>query len=104
MNPEHREFELLGKVETVFSIPGRGTVIVPIWQSDLKVKVRDVIQLRITNGQIRNTRIIAVELLKTEEGSRAGFMLPNDVPKNEVAEGAEIWLALKDDVVAPTSR
>ena len=74
MNPERRELELLGKVESVFSIPGRGTVIVPIWQSDVKVRAGDAIQFRSSDGQIRNARITAVEFLKTETGSRAGFM------------------------------
>ena len=104
MNPERREFELLGKVESVFSIPGRGTVIVPTWLSDLKVKVGDAIQLRSSDGQTKSTRTIALEFLKTETGSRAGFMLGNDVQKDEIADRAEIWLAAREEVAGPTSR
>ena len=85
---------LLAKVEDAFTIPGRGTVIVPIWFSDLKVRSGDSIQLRAPSGQIKDTQIVAIELAYqgSGKGSRAAFILPRDVRKEDVREGTEIWL------------
>ena len=105
MNPEHKEFKFLGRVETVFSVATRGTVIIPIWlSSDLKVRNGDPIQLRAPDGQIKNTRITSVEFVKRErESCQYAFMLPKDVAKSEVAEGAEIWLAVENTVPSTTN-
>ena len=88
---------LLAKVEAVFTIPGRGTVIVPEGLSDLGVRNGDPISLRAPDGQTKNTHITAVESLNQGPGKprRPAFMLPVEVAKQEVAQGTEIW-SMKD--------
>jgi translation elongation factor EF-Tu-like GTPase len=66
---------LVAKVESFFRISGRGAVIVPAWVSDLKVKAGDTIQLRSSNGRVRDTRIAGVELLRRADGGcRSAFL------------------------------
>jgi hypothetical protein len=84
---------LFAKVEAVFHVPGRGTVIVPAFLSDLRVPVGSPIQLRVPDGKVRDTYITAVEFLSGLGSSRLAFMLPRDVEKQDVPEGTEIWLA-----------
>lgn len=85
--------KLLAKIDTVFEIRGRGVVIVPVWLSDLKVRVGTTIQLRSANGNIKDTEIAAIEFLKSKgQGGRIAFMLRKDVQREEIAEGMEIWL------------
>jgi hypothetical protein len=83
---------LLAKVESVFSVPRRGTVIVP---SDLSDRVRngDEIQLRAADGQILNTRIASIESMNSglEKPRRLAFMLPLEIAKHDVVEEMEIW-------------
>jgi len=94
MNPEPREFKFLGTVEAVFSITGRGVVIVPVWLSThLTVRNGDPVQLRRADGKFKNTRITSVEFLKRAgEGCQCAFMLPTDVAKDEITDGMEIWV------------
>lgn len=93
MNPEPRELKLLGTIEAVFSITGRGTVIVPIWVGDVKVRVGDAIQLRALDGKRRDTRVYGVELIKPQKGScQAAFILAPDIAKEEIVDGMEIWI------------
>jgi selenocysteine-specific translation elongation factor len=85
--------KLLGRVEAVFTVAGRGTVIVPLWLSDSKARNGDAIQLRNANNRSRDTRILAVELLKEQgKGCRVALMLPIDVAKGEIEVGTEIWV------------
>jgi hypothetical protein len=84
---------LPGKVESVFTVANRGTVIVPLWLSDSKVRDGYAVQLRNPNNQPRNTRILSVEFLKGEGKScRAAFLFPTDIYKDEIEVGAEIWI------------
>ena len=83
---------LLAKVEAVFQVSGRGTVIVPAFVSDLRVRVGSPIQLRNPGGQVRDTLITAVEFLSDLDKCRLAFMLPRDIAKQDVPEGTEIWL------------
>jgi hypothetical protein len=85
---------LLAKVETVFSVPGRGIVIVPAGLPDLKVRDGDQVQLRVPNGCTRDTCITAVESMNQGPGKprRPAFMLPLGIEKHEIVEGTEIWL------------
>jgi hypothetical protein len=87
---------LIAKVESFFMISGRGAVIVPVWLSDFRVKAGDPVQLRSPNGQVKNTRIAAVELLKPEDGEcRIALLLSREImlTKDEVGEGTEIWVS-----------
>jgi hypothetical protein len=86
--------KLLGRVESVFEIPGRGAVIAVVWLSDLKVRNGDPIQLRDPGGRATNTNILSVESLNQGPGKsrRTAFLLPGDVAKREIAEGDEIWV------------
>jgi hypothetical protein len=93
MRHEHSELQLLGKIEAVFSVPGRGTVIVPIWTSELLVRVGNPIQLRASDGKTIDTRINGVDFIKNQTGpSQMAFMLPLDVDKKEIVDGMEIWI------------
>lgn len=86
--------QLLAKVESVFSIRGRGAVVAVIWLSDLRVKAGDLVQLRSADGQVRDTCINGVELIKKAGADcQAAFLLPGDFPSNVIAEGTEIWLS-----------
>jgi translation elongation factor EF-Tu-like GTPase len=90
--------KFLGNIEIVFTVQGRGTVIVPIWRSDVKIRVGDRIRLQSSDGRIRDTKIAGVEMLKpVSEKCRAAFILARDVRKDEIAEGMEIWLPEADD-------
>jgi len=86
--------KLLGRVESVFEIPGRGAVIAVVWLSDLKVRKGDPIQLRAPGGRSTNTVILSVESLNQgpDESRRTAFLLPPDVAKREIAAGDEIWV------------
>jgi hypothetical protein len=71
---------LIAKVESFFTLTGRGAVIVPIWLSDLRVKVGDPVQLRSPNGRVKDTRIAGVELLKPTNGEcRTAFLLSREI-------------------------
>jgi len=85
--------KLLAKVEHVFTISGRGVVVLPVWLSDLKIKVGDHVQLRAPGGQVRNTRIDGVEMAKQVGGCRVAFILACDVEKEDIVEGMEIWVS-----------
>jgi hypothetical protein len=84
---------LFAKVESVFQISNRGTVIVPAFLSEILVRVGSRIQLRVPDGKVRDTHITAVEFLSGLGASRLAFMLPRDVAQQDVPEGTEIWLA-----------
>jgi translation elongation factor EF-Tu-like GTPase len=92
--------KFLGTIEIIFTVQGRGTVIVPIWHSDVKIRVGDRIHLRSSDGRIRDTKIAGVEMLKpVSEKCRASFILAPDVQKAEVTEGMEIWLPDANDKI-----
>jgi hypothetical protein len=84
------------KVEDIFTIPGRGCVIVPATPSldlDFRLHANDPIQLRNPNGEVFDTRIVAIELAKPVKGAcRMAFMLPKEIAKSNAPTGTEIWL------------
>jgi len=86
--------QLLGKVEDVFEIRGRGTVVTPIWLSNLEVRSGDPIELRTSDGRVQKTRIAAVEFTYRGPGAgcRTAFILARDIAKQDVDLGSEIWL------------
>jgi hypothetical protein len=81
------------RVHKVFEIPSRGVVLVlpKDWGSDLRIRVGDRIQLRTPEARVFDTRIHAVELIKTTDGCLAGIMLPREIAKSEIPTQAEIW-------------
>jgi len=86
--------KLLGKVEAVFWISGRGVVISPVGLSDLGLHNGDSIELRAPDGRVRNTQIAAVESANQGPGKprRPVFMLSRDVAKEDIVDGMEIWI------------
>lgn len=74
------------KVEVAFSIPTRGCVIVPVAVTNT-VHNGDAIQLRTPGGDVANTRIVGIEMIKR---SPVGFLLSKDVAKADVPPETEI--------------
>jgi translation elongation factor EF-Tu-like GTPase len=84
---------LLAKVESVFTITGRGTFVVPSFLSERQVCEGEPIQLRRSDEKIKNTSILAVESLNLGSGKRRpAFMLSRDIAREDVIEGDEIWI------------
>jgi translation elongation factor EF-Tu-like GTPase len=84
---------LLAKVESVFTITGRGTVVIPAFLSQHQLHQGEHIQLRSSAGKIRNSAILSVTSVNLGAGKRRpAFMLTRDIAKQDVAEGDEIWI------------
>jgi hypothetical protein len=89
---------LFAKVEDAFSISGLGCVIVFKPLSDVNLRVRDPIQLRTQDGQIKDTYVAGIERVKynllasVEDRSKVGISLPLDITKKDTPPGTEIWL------------
>ena len=87
---------LLFKVEDVFDISGRGCVMapeIPFSSLDISIRVRDRIQLRTPEGDVLNTYIASIELVKPSDGSacRAAIVLPRELLKKDVPIGTEVY-------------
>jgi hypothetical protein len=84
------------KVEDAFTIPGRGCVIVPVAPSpdlDFQLYAGDPIQLRNPGGEVFDTRIVSIELVKPIVGAcLMAFLLPKGIAKSDAPTGTEIWL------------
>lgn len=61
---------------------------------NVRIRVRDQIQLRTPDGRVLDTQIASIELLKPSDGSpcRAAIMLPRELVKNDIPIGTEVWL------------
>jgi translation elongation factor EF-Tu-like GTPase len=94
---------LFAKVESSFEITGRGCVIVPVWLTDDKIRIKDSIQLRSAEGKVRETHITGIEVLcgLNASDSRTGILVTRDVKKQDVPEGTEIWLRECEDSGKP---
>jgi len=96
------EGECFSKIETTFSIPGRGIVIVPEEPNgDFRIRIGTQVQLRNPNGQTRETHITGVELLsgRQDDGpkfSRLAILVTRDIAKEDVPVGSEIWYTRED--------
>lgn len=87
---------LFGKVDDVFIINGRGCVVVFSWLTDnVRVRVKDQIQLRTPDGNLRDTYIAGVETMcgPKVDWSKLGICLPKDIGKQDVPRGTELWLS-----------
>jgi hypothetical protein len=84
--------KLFAKIEHVFTVSGRGCVIVPAGLIfPFSLRTNDRIQLRSPGGEI-DTRIVAVESLNVKLGPRrVAFLLPAEIAKSDVSSATEIW-------------
>lgn len=84
--------EFFAKIEHVFTISGRGCVIVPAGRLfPFRLRTNDSIQLRGPSGVV-DTRIAAIESLNAGPGPRrAAILLPTEIAKSEVSSVTEIW-------------
>jgi hypothetical protein len=83
------------KVEQSFTVRGRGTFIVPAPPSDLDFRLhkRDVIQLRNHSGEIVDTSIVGIELVKpVSRPCRMASQLPKEIEKSAIEPETEIWV------------
>jgi hypothetical protein len=94
--PEQRNPIFFSEVEHTFSITGRGVVVVPALPRpdlDFRLRVKSLIQLRSPDGRIQDTYIAGVELLcGPKVKGRLAFLLPQEIEKQSVPKGTEIWL------------
>ena len=84
----------LSKVETAFTVPTRGCVVVPfaLTNPDLRVKAGDAVQLRGPNGCL-DVHITAIEwLTRRDNGCHFGFLLSGNLDCTQIKPGAEIWV------------
>jgi len=87
----------LCRVKDVFEIDGRGCVLTPgiseATPPDIRIRVRDPIQLRRPDGSIVRTHIHAVEILDGPgRRSCVPVLLPPEFAKADIPIGTEIWL------------
>ncbi|MGA2217484.1 MAG: hypothetical protein ABSG51_05325 [Terracidiphilus sp.] len=94
---DHAEsMEFFSKVENVFTIAGRGCVIVPAKPIEgvgfpVSLRDNDLIQLRGPAGFI-DTHIAAIESLNVKPGPRRlAILLPSEIAKSDVSPEMEIW-------------
>jgi hypothetical protein len=86
------------RVQDVFSVSGRGTVLVlpDNWGTDLQIRVGEKIQLRTPDGRVFDTQINGVEFVKRAAGACvAGIILPREISRSDIPETTEIWLSEK---------
>jgi hypothetical protein len=85
--------EFLSKVESTFTVFGRGLVLIPEEPAtDFRIRVGTPIELRTADGRSITTHITGVELLKPSTG-RCGMaiLITREIGKDEVPLGTEIW-------------
>jgi hypothetical protein len=87
--------EFFAKIENVFTITGRGCVIVPAetLESGFPFSLRnhDAIELRGPAG-VTETYVAAIESVNVLPGPRRlAILLPTDVAKADVSREAEVW-------------
>jgi hypothetical protein len=81
------------KVEAVFTITGRGVVVLPTFVTERRAHSGEPIQLRRADGYVKNTSIFSVESVNLGSGKRRpAFMLTTEIAKTDIAESDEIWL------------
>lgn len=96
---------LLFKVEDVFDVPRRGCFIVPAIPEglDFRMRANDQIELHTPDGQVLETHIASIELLKVQDGpSRMVIMLPREIAKRDVPAGTEVWIDPMNALISKT--
>ena len=84
----------LFRVADVFSIRGRGVVIVAtVARDDLKLRVGDPIELVGADGFRRRTEVRVIEMPMVPAGACPPFvfLVGTEVEKADVEVGAEVW-------------
>jgi hypothetical protein len=61
---------------------------------DFRLQALDLIQLRNPGGEVFDTHIVSIEMVKPVERSkcRMAFILPKNIRKSDAPLGTEIWL------------
>ena len=83
-------------VENVLKVSGRGAVLAlpENWGRDVRIRVGDKIQLRTPDGQVFDTQITGIELLKRAVGPCvAGIICSREISAALIPTNTEIWLA-----------
>ena len=91
---------LLAKVEDSFDFSSFGyrLVVFKFVAEDGRIRVKDQIQLRTPDGQIRDTYVAGIArgkyslLASAEDRSKVGISVPPDITKEDAPPGTEIWL------------
>ena len=88
--------QLLFRVDDVFTIRGRGVVVVVDvveWPADIRLRVGDPIEVVRTDGSRRRTEARSIELMHMTDPTRrpVGVLLGPEVIKADVEVGAEVW-------------
>ena len=84
----------LSKMETAFTVPTRGCVVVPVADTnpEVRVKAGHAIQLRGPSGSV-DAHISAVEwITRQSNGYQFAFLLSGDIDCSQIPKGAEIWV------------
>ncbi len=94
--------EFLSKIESTFTVWGRGLVVVPEDQKgDFKIRVGTQVQLRTPDGRSLATRITGVEFLKPLTGNCCmAILLTRDLATEDVPVGTEIWYVREENIEA----
>jgi len=83
---------LLGTVDSVFTVSSRGTVVLINRLSEAPAR-SDKVQLKPPGGQVIDSEIRAIELIKKIEGPcQEAFLLPGHMPLSVLPVGTEMWL------------
>ena len=84
----------LSRLETAFTVPTRGCVIVPVAlkNPDVRVKPGDAIQLRSPNGCVESYVIAVERLVRDSPGCHFGFLVSGDLDCSAIPAEAEIWI------------
>lgn len=86
---------LFGKVEDAFNIRGRGCVVAFSWVAhDVRLQIKDQIQLHAPNGNRLDTFIAGMEILcgPNRDKSKTAILLAPNITVQDVPKGTEIWL------------
>jgi hypothetical protein len=84
----------LGKIDDSFQIHNCCVVVFKLLTG--RIRAKDPIQLRLPDGQIRDTYIAGFEhmkysLLASPDRDRIGISPPRELRKQDVPPGTEIW-------------
>jgi hypothetical protein len=83
----------LPRVESTFSVHGRGLVLVPEKpETDFLIRAGTALELRTPDGRSLRTHITGVEFLKQATGPcDMALLITRDVNNDEAPPGTEIW-------------
>ena len=91
---------LLGKIDGIFTISGRGVIVTPELSDSLDPELKfshgDKIELRRADGFVVETAIRGIEFLTPlvrRKPVNIGLLLPPDINHDDLSKGMEIWLS-----------